>query len=69
MIWELAGSTSSSSDISVCTMGKAIVIIRHHLDRAMLLRLQDTYDSSEDLMRTLVQVNESEVGPKIPDFK
>ena len=50
-------------------MGKAIVIIRHHLDRTMLLRLQDTYDSSEDLMRTLVQVNESEVGPKIPDFK
>ena len=69
MIWELAGSTSSGSDISVCIMGKAIVIIRHHLDRAMLLRLQDTYDSSEDLMRTLVQVNESEVGPKIPDFK
>lgn len=50
-------------------MGKAIVTIRHHPDRAMLLQLQGTYDSSEDLMRVLLQVNESEVGPKIPDFK
>ena len=50
-------------------MGKAVAIISHHQDRAMLLRLQGTYDSSEDLMRMLVQVNESEVGPKIPDFK
>ena len=50
-------------------MGKATVTIRHHLDRAMLLKLQGKYDSSEDLMKILVQVNDSDVGAKIPDFK
>lgn len=69
LIWESASSTSSSSDISVCRMDKAIVIIRHYLDRAMLLKLKCKYDSPENLMKMLIQVNRSEVGPKLLCFK
>ena len=55
LIWESASSISCSSDISVCRTGKAIVIIRHYLDRAMLLKLKCKYDSPENLMKMLIQ--------------
>ena len=43
------------------------MLIRHYLNRAMLLKLKCTYNSPEHLMKMLIQFNGSEVAPKIPN--
>lgn len=62
--WVSASGSSSSSDISVFIMSKAIRIVRHYLGRAMLPQLKCTYNSLEDLTKTLIHFNESEVDPR-----